>query len=692
MNKPTNKTPKDNTTVRQPPAASDGFFEQLVAILPNIRLPIQLLGLVITVVGFLIVRVVSPDNVPAMLSAGTVGVGLIIFATLFLILPMISKSQRALFILALFVVYIAASVYLVKITYELIRSGARQVTEQSLKTVEASLTAREQDLSNQIAKSKQQLDDLTASKNRSESAIETDQIDNMILGKKLEEANLEKLLAGVRTRQQSLQDTHALIGDVVAELNRMERENALTPDTSNASKVAVAASDAARGDFDEAQRLYEQQLRDGKKNFGHVNLVLGEIAEVKGNLLEALDYYKSADQTLVNDPVATEYYARLCRLLGNFEESKTAYKRALDAVGTANSGQRLWLLTNYAVSLWQFGDTDEARSTFLLAYNSSVPLTLSRALVAQSFGSFLWDLDELATAEIKLREADGIYAQLEVTKQFLRYETSNDLGGILLATGRYEESKKYLEQSLSMIADKIGERNLAYAQTTANLVENRSRFGDPSGAEKYVEFLLSRESDGGLAGYELGTILAAVAEYYNEKMDIDQTQEILKRAYGILSRNQITGSAGIILTKITMKEIEALLDGGEIEAASDKLTKNADFFAASIKPNTRSAIQLERIKGRLCVAREQWNDATSHLEQSIATAHQILGTDHPNLVWLLAPLARSYLSTQRHQEAYAALQEAKRIAGKWLSPNNRIWLQLNEIASLAHDERSASVK
>jgi Flp pilus assembly protein TadD len=692
MKKPNIKATNDPPAEQTPPAASNGFFEGLVSILPSIRLPIQLLGLVITIVGYLIVRVVSPDNVPAMLSAGTVGVGLIIFATLFLIVPMIQKSQRALFILVLFIVYIAASIYLVKITYELIESGARQVTEESLKAVGASLAAREQDLSNQVAKAQRQLDDLIVRKNRSASAIETDEIDNAISEKKLEEANLEKLLAGVRARQQSLQDTHLLIGNVVAELNRIEQENALKPQSPGAPKIAIAAADAARGDFDEAQRVYEQRLRDKKQDVGRVNLVLGEIAEVRGNLSEALDYYKAADQILATDPIAAEYHARLCRLLGDFEESKTTYKHALDLVGTTPPDQRQWLLTNYAVSLWHLGDTAEARKNFAAAYDSSAPLTLSRALVAQSFGSFLWDLDELTPAEAKLREADQIYSQLEVTKQFLRYETLNDLGGVLLAKGQYEESRNYLEASLSMIADKVGVRNLAYAQTAANLVENRSRFGDLSNADGYVKFLLKRESDGGFAGYELGAILGAVAEYFNEKLEIDQTEEVLKRAFGILSRTQAKGAAETILAKVAMKQIEALLDAGLIELANSEFIKNADFLGAAVKPNTRSEIQLERTKGRLSLARQQWNDAISHLQRSITIAHQTIGSDHPNLVWSLAPLAKSYLGAQKDSETSATLQEAKRIASKWLSPNSRIWSQLNDIASLVGSPHPESIK
>ena len=130
-------------------------------------------------------------------------------------------DQRAIFILALFMIYIAASIYIVKITSDLIKSGARQVAEKSLKVVEASLVAREQQLSNQVTSSQLQIEELERQRDRSSSALEAAGLITKISEKRFEQANLQRELAGVRARQQSLQDTHLLIGNVLSELNKM---------------------------------------------------------------------------------------------------------------------------------------------------------------------------------------------------------------------------------------------------------------------------------------------------------------------------------------------------------------------------------------------------------------------------------------------------------------------------------------
>jgi tetratricopeptide (TPR) repeat protein len=366
-------------------------------------------------------------------------------------------------------------------------------------------------------------------------------------------------------------------------------------------------------------------------------------------------------------------------------ESKATYERALGLVGTQTSDRRTWLTTNYAVSLWHLGpeSADDARKNFELAYRSSAPSSLTRALVAQNFGSFLWDLDELSSAETKLREADSIYSELELSKQFLKSETLNDLGGVLLALGQYEESRRYLEASRSEISDKMGTSTLSYAQTTANLIANRSRFGDASAAEDDVSFLLKRETEGNLLGFELGSILGAVSEYFSERMDFGKSKEVLKRAYGILSRIEDNGAAKVLRGKIAMKQIEALLDEGSVEAANLEFSQNTNLLSETVRASTRGEMQLERIRGRLHLARKEWDDAIAHLQRSIAVGHAVLGPDHPNLVWSLTPLANSYLGGHKGADASSAIVEAKRIAGKWLSAGSRIWPQLTTLSKTA---------
>lgn len=665
-----------------------GLFERLVSVLPNITQPIQLLGLAITVAAFLIVRLVSPDNIAAMVSAGMIGIGLIIFATLFLIIPQLSKQHRALFVLLLFFIYLAASIYLVRITYDLIQSGAQRVTEESLKVVGANLVAREQDISSQIEKTQRRVAELQLRRTRSESAIEIEQIDSIISNARQDIADLRKLLEGVRARQLSLKDTQQLIGNVVAELNRIQREYAnFDPE---ASRVSTAAADAARGEFDQAQRVLEQRLISTKQTEGRTKLALGEIAEVKGDLMQALQYYRDAHQLLTANVVAAEHHARVSRLLGNFKEARALYEEALELVGPRDSDSRQWLLTNYAVCLWHLGHkhTEDARKQFQMAYAGTSPLTLPRALAAQNFGAFLWDMDELASAEDKLREAHDIYLQLDVTKQFLRNETLNNLGGVLLARGKYFESRQFLEASRTLIAETLGVTNLAYSLTISNLVANHSRFGDPFSAEEHVQFLLKREREGSLVGYELGAILGAVAEHFSEKMDFKTVDEVLRRALGIVSRVGDVEATKGLKARLTMKQIEALLDAGLAGMAANELTKNTEFLRTAVMPNTRGEIQLERIRGRISLARSEWDSAISHLEKAVALANSVVGPDHPSLVWSLAPLAKSYRGAQQppdgtgvSDKAKRISEEAMRIAKGSLSPNSRIWVQLTDFTA-----------
>src|SRR5690349_7747085 len=87
-----------------------------ISILPKLRTPLQLSGLLVTIVAVLIVKIISPDNVAAMMSAGMIGIGLIVFATMFLILPLITERQRAIFFGFMFLIYACVTVYLIQLT------------------------------------------------------------------------------------------------------------------------------------------------------------------------------------------------------------------------------------------------------------------------------------------------------------------------------------------------------------------------------------------------------------------------------------------------------------------------------------------------------------------------------------------------------------------------------------------------
>jgi tetratricopeptide (TPR) repeat protein len=650
-------------------------FQSIVAILPSIRLPLQLIGLAITVAGFIIVQLVSPNNVAAMMSAGTVGVSLIIFATLFLILPLFPRNQRAAFVVVMFIIFVGTSIYLVKLTYDLVVERAREITENAYQTISANLSTRKLQLKQEIARIEDEIAGLERRVGQSTSIIEAKQLSEALSAKKVQLSQVQKELLGVRSRQQDLRNTDRLANNVLVELNKLKSKIDGEAGGPSRSEIINAEADTARGELEAAQKIYEVKLQKARKEQAHAAFMLGQIHELKGELATARDYYNTALQDSPRDPVKLEYAARIARLLGDFNASAVLYGRAVEALPQNLPEHHQWMVTNYAVALWHQGKNEAARENFIAAYASSNPATLSRALVAQSYGAFLWDLDDLVGAEAKLREADTIYERLESNRQFLRYETSNNLGGVLLARGKYEDSRRHLDAALALMKANIGEQSLAYAQTIANLVANRSRFGDLASAISHAEFLRGREAKGDLTGFELGAILNVLSEFYIEGRNYSEANGILKRALGIVSRADSGGPSASTLAKIILKLSYIRLELEGADAAEAELVRNSGVLRA-IGARTRNAAQYELILGRIALARRQSEQAISHLEKSAEITRKHIGSEHPNLVWALLALARAHREHRRELEAHTAREEARAIAKKWLHPKNRVWPEL----------------
>lgn len=92
------------------------FFEKLVGIIPKIRTAASLVGLVVAIGAYVAVSSFAPDNPRAQLSAGAIGVTIIIFGQIFYFLKLIPESQRAFLMLGMFFMFSAFVTGLVVLT------------------------------------------------------------------------------------------------------------------------------------------------------------------------------------------------------------------------------------------------------------------------------------------------------------------------------------------------------------------------------------------------------------------------------------------------------------------------------------------------------------------------------------------------------------------------------------------------
>src|SRR5690348_6434717 len=100
-----------------------GFIEAI----PRLRTKIQLTGFIVLIVAVMIVRVISPNNTKAMLSAGAIGVSLVIFGQIFQFLHLFPENQRVFLVLMLFFMFACFSAVMVILTANFIRENKPKV-------------------------------------------------------------------------------------------------------------------------------------------------------------------------------------------------------------------------------------------------------------------------------------------------------------------------------------------------------------------------------------------------------------------------------------------------------------------------------------------------------------------------------------------------------------------------------------
>jgi hypothetical protein len=79
-----------------------GFWGFLVSMIPKLKTPIQISGLVMIVVGYITARAFSPDNILAQIIAGAVGVPFLVFGQVFPYLNKFPEATRDRLIIRLF--------------------------------------------------------------------------------------------------------------------------------------------------------------------------------------------------------------------------------------------------------------------------------------------------------------------------------------------------------------------------------------------------------------------------------------------------------------------------------------------------------------------------------------------------------------------------------------------------------------
>jgi hypothetical protein len=92
-----------------------GFWQKALDVLPKLKAPLQIIGFIVLVGGFVAYRAVAVQYVPGVIAAGCIGILLIIFGQLFKLIESVPKLQHPAFLTIFFLVFCTLIVILFSI-------------------------------------------------------------------------------------------------------------------------------------------------------------------------------------------------------------------------------------------------------------------------------------------------------------------------------------------------------------------------------------------------------------------------------------------------------------------------------------------------------------------------------------------------------------------------------------------------
>jgi uncharacterized protein YjbI with pentapeptide repeats len=102
------------------------WIDQLARVLPKLKTQLQLTGFIVLIVGVVATRVVAPDQIHAQISAGAIGIVILVFAQIFRYLKDFPLEERVRLILVLFIAFIVFILALVGMTGYFISRSSHQ--------------------------------------------------------------------------------------------------------------------------------------------------------------------------------------------------------------------------------------------------------------------------------------------------------------------------------------------------------------------------------------------------------------------------------------------------------------------------------------------------------------------------------------------------------------------------------------
>lgn len=431
--------------------------------------------------------------------------------------------------------------------------------------------------------------------------------------------------------------------------------------------IANAKAAAAKGDFPEAVRQYEQALSLAPAVFGADAENTATIVYNLAGLYQQMGLYAKAEPL----------FQRCLR----FDEAKLGPDHLLVATTVNNLAMLYYSMGQYAKAEPLFERCLKVREGKLGADDVSVAASLNNLAQFYSTTGQYAKAEPLFQRSLKINEAKmgpdhpGVAPPL------------NNLAELYRTMGQYAKAEPLYLRSLKIRETKLGSDHPDVAQSLNNLAVLYVNMGQYSKAESlYQRSLKIDEAKRGPDHLSVSTTLNNLAALYVQMGQYPMAEPLFQRS--LKNREARLGKDHVVVAQSLGNLAALYVDMGQYPKAEPLYRRSLNIYEAKLGVDHPDVAAGLNNLGKLYYNMGQYAKAEPLFQRSLKIREARLGSNHPSVAISLNNLASLYIAMGQYAQVEPLYQRSLKIGESTLGPDHPdVALRLGNLASLYCDLR-----
>ncbi len=405
----------------------------------------------------------------------------------------------------------------------------------------------------------------------------------------------------------------------------------------------------------------------------------GESARMQGRYAAASASYEKALAMVKNLPVSTQALGAVANNLGaayqdegRYKDAQGAYSFALRVQSApADTSIRAVTLANEASLLDFEGDYQRAESVFeqalAIQQSRSASDAGSLARTLNNFGVLRHDEGDNRDAEKKLLAALAIRKTLGVQSEIA--ETTDNLGNVYRATGRYDLAKLSYENARDLRGAALGVDHPDYAGSLNDLADYyRGQYDYRACGPLYEKAAAIWRAKLSATNPIIGGIDKNLAALYDGEGDYGRAEEFYRLALEV--RHTALGDNHPLYAASLRNLATFYADQERYDLALPLYQRALDIERAMLPQDDPDLSATKVSMGGVYRSMRRYKDAEDMYGQALETLRRTMGPDHVMVATGMSDLGEIYRDENRLTDAEREMVGALDIRRKQLGPNH----------------------